>query len=125
MPVDRCVFVIELDVTGPKVRMIGVLVKTKHQVSVGFDPVDAVVFVVDTDGVPEANLQSYSRRVVGLTSSHGKPWDSSGGDVGYAVPTEASFPSPVLRFVRSSLGLTLSGECGISDQSWSSHLRRA
>jgi hypothetical protein len=70
MPVDRCVFVIELDVTGPKVRMIGVLVKTEHQVSVGFDPVDAVVFVVDTDGVPEANLQSYSRRVVGVTQEH-------------------------------------------------------
>ena len=53
-----------------------------------------------------------------------QPWDSSAGDVGYAAPTEASFPSPVLWFVRSSLGLALSGECGISDQLWSSHLRR-
>ncbi len=53
-----------------------------------------------------------------------QPWDSSGGDVGYAVPTEASFPSLVLRFVRFSLGLALSGECGVSEQLWSSHLRR-
>ncbi|MFT4957033.1 MAG: hypothetical protein ACI9EZ_000341 [Halobacteriales archaeon] len=50
--------------------------------------------------------------------------DSSGGDVGYVAPTVANFPSPVLWFVRFSLGLSLSGECSISDQSWSSHLRR-
>jgi hypothetical protein len=49
-----------------------------------------------------------------------KERDSSGGDIGYAVPTEASFPLRVLRFVRSSLGLTLSGERDNSDQIWSS-----
>jgi hypothetical protein len=67
MPVDRHVFVIELDVTGAKVRMVGVLVEAEHQLSVRFDPVDAVVFVVDAGGVPEANLQSCGRRIVGVT----------------------------------------------------------
>jgi len=67
MPVDRRVFVIELDVTGPKVRVIGVLVEAQHQMPVRFDPVDAVVFMVDAGRVPEANFQSCSRRVVGVT----------------------------------------------------------
>jgi hypothetical protein len=62
MPIDRRVFVIELDVARPKIRMIGVLVEAEHQVPVRFDPVDAVVFVVDAGGVPEANLQSRSPR---------------------------------------------------------------
>jgi hypothetical protein len=53
-----------------------------------------------------------------------QPWDSSGGDGGYAVPTKASFPVRVLRFVRFSLGRALSGERGNSDQVWSSHVRR-
>ena len=57
MPVDRRVFVIELDVTGPKVRVIGVLVEAQHQMPVRFDPVDAVVFMVDAGRVPEAKLQ--------------------------------------------------------------------
>jgi hypothetical protein len=67
VPINRRVFVIELDVTGPKVRMVGVLVEAEHQISVRFDPVDAVVFVVDAGGVPEANLQSCGRRVVRVT----------------------------------------------------------
>nr|WP_197424758.1 hypothetical protein [Natronomonas sp. CBA1123] len=67
VPINRRVFVVELDMTGPKVWMIGVLVEAKHQVPVRFDPVDAVVFVVDAGGVPEANLQSRSRRVVRVT----------------------------------------------------------
>jgi len=67
VPINRRVFVIELDMTGAKVRMVGVLVEAKHQISVRFDPVDAVVFVVDADGVPEANLRSSGRRVVRVT----------------------------------------------------------
>nr|WP_228546361.1 hypothetical protein [Halegenticoccus tardaugens] len=67
MSIDGCVFVIELDVTGPKVRMVGILVKAEHQVPFRFDPVDAVVFVVDASWVPETNLQSCGRRVVGVT----------------------------------------------------------
>jgi len=67
MPVDRPVFVIELDVTGPKIRMVGVLVEAEHQISVRFNPVDAVVFVVDAGGVREANLQPCGRRVVRVT----------------------------------------------------------
>jgi len=56
MPIDGCVSVIELDVTGPKIRMVGVLVETDHQVPIRFDPVDTVVFVVDASGVPEADF---------------------------------------------------------------------
>ena len=67
MPIDGHFFVIELDVTGPKVRMIGVLVEAEHQASVRFDPVDAVVFVVDAGWVSEANLQSCDLHVVGVT----------------------------------------------------------
>nr|WP_197570668.1 hypothetical protein [Halobacterium hubeiense] len=67
MPIDRRVFVVELDVTGPKVWMVGVLVEAEHQVSLRFYPVDAVVFVVDAGGVPEANLQSCGRRAVRVT----------------------------------------------------------
>ncbi len=65
--INRRVFVIELDVTGPKVRMVGVLVEAEHQIAVRFDPVDAVVFVVDASRAPEANLQSCGRRVVQVT----------------------------------------------------------
>jgi hypothetical protein len=65
--VNRRVFVIELDMTGPTIRMVGVLMKAEHQIAVRFDPVDAVVFVVDAVGVPEANLQSCGRRVVRVT----------------------------------------------------------
>ncbi len=54
-------------VTGPKVRMVGVLVEAEHQIAVRFDPVDAVVFVVDASRAPEANLQLCGRRVVQVT----------------------------------------------------------
>ncbi|MDB2272415.1 hypothetical protein PM032_15540 [Halorubrum ezzemoulense] len=67
MSINRRVFVTELDVTGAKVRMIGVLVEAEHQIPVRFDPVDAVVFLVDAGGVPEANLESCGRRIVGVT----------------------------------------------------------
>lgn len=61
-----------------------------------------------------------------LTSAHnctrGIP---SVGVSDYADSTGATFPTRrrVLRFVRSSLGLALSGESGVSDHSWSSHSR--
>jgi hypothetical protein len=47
--------------------MVGILVEAEHQVPLRFDPVDAVVFVVDAGGVPKSNLQSCGLRVVGLT----------------------------------------------------------
>jgi hypothetical protein len=64
---DHGVFFIELNPTGPEIRAIGVLVDAGHQVPVRFGSVDAVVFVVDATWVPEANLQSCGRRVVGVT----------------------------------------------------------
>jgi hypothetical protein len=42
VPINRRVFVIELDMTGAKVRMVGILVEAEHQISVRFDPVYAV-----------------------------------------------------------------------------------
>ena len=68
MPVNRRVFVIELDMTGPTVRMVGILVEAEHQIPVRFDPVDAIVFVVDAGGVPEPNLQPCGLRIVGASS---------------------------------------------------------
>ncbi|WP_211330760.1 hypothetical protein [Halalkalicoccus subterraneus] len=47
--------------------MIGVLMKAEYQASIRFDPVDAVVFVIDTGRVPEANLQSCPLRIIGIT----------------------------------------------------------
>jgi hypothetical protein len=67
MPIDRRVFAIELDVAGSKVWMVGILVEAEHQIPLRFDPVDAVVFVVDAGGVPEANPQSCGLRVVRVT----------------------------------------------------------
>jgi hypothetical protein len=69
MPIDRRVFVLKLDVAGSKVWMVGILMEAEHQIPLRFDPVDAVVFVIDASGVPEANFQSCGLRV--LTSSHG------------------------------------------------------
>jgi hypothetical protein len=57
----------ELDVTGSKIRMISVLVEAQHQVPLRFNPVDAVVFIIDASGVPEPNLQTSGRRVVRIT----------------------------------------------------------
>jgi hypothetical protein len=67
MSINRRVFVVKLDVAGPKVRMVGVLVEAEHQVPLRFDPVNAVVFVAHAAGVPEASLQSCGRRVVRVT----------------------------------------------------------
>nr|WP_276278634.1 hypothetical protein [Halomicroarcula sp. SYNS111] len=72
MPIDRRVFVSELDVTGSQIRMVGVLMEAKHQVSGRFDPVDTVVFVVNAGWIPEANLQSCGLRVVGVTQKRGR-----------------------------------------------------
>ncbi|QLH78296.1 hypothetical protein HZS55_13695 [Halosimplex rubrum] len=72
MSIDRRVFVIELDVTGAKVRMVGVLVEAENQIPVRFDPVNAVVFMVDAGGVPEANLQACGHRIVGVTQERGR-----------------------------------------------------
>ena len=67
MPINRRIFMIELDVTGPKVWMVSILVEAEHQISIRFDPVYAVVFMIVAGGVPETNLQSCCRRVVGIT----------------------------------------------------------
>jgi hypothetical protein len=56
VPINRRVFVVELDMTGPKIRMVGVLVEVDLQISIRLDPIDAVVLVVDAGGVPEANF---------------------------------------------------------------------
>nr|WP_209438553.1 hypothetical protein [Natronococcus sp. JC468] len=56
MPINRHIFVIELDVARPEIWMISVLMEAKHQVPPWFDPVDAIIFVVNAGGVPEANL---------------------------------------------------------------------
>ncbi|ELY63392.1 hypothetical protein C492_07120 [Natronococcus jeotgali DSM 18795] len=72
MPIDRRIFVIKLDVAGPEIWMIGVLMEAKHQVPPWFDPVDAIIFVVNAGRVPEANLQSCSLRVVGVTQERGR-----------------------------------------------------
>jgi len=47
---------IKLDMAGPKIRMVSVLMEADHEVPIRFDPVDAVVFVVDASGIPEAYL---------------------------------------------------------------------
>jgi threonyl-tRNA synthetase len=67
MPIDGRIFVIELDVGGSKTRMIGILMETNHQVPLRFDPVNTIVFTIDTSWIPKANLQSYVLRVVGFT----------------------------------------------------------
>ncbi|WP_382187528.1 hypothetical protein [Halovenus salina] len=84
MPISGRVFVIELDVAAPKTRMIGVLVKADHEVPVRFDPVNAVVFMLDASGVPETDLQSCGLRVVRVTQKRRRidirddvPWSAS------------------------------------------------
>ena len=67
IPIDGRVFVIELDVTGSEVLVVGILVEAEHQVTVRFDPVDAVVFVVNAGWVPESNFQPCGLRDVGIT----------------------------------------------------------
>jgi hypothetical protein len=72
--------------------MIGVLVEAQHQIPVRFDPVDAVVFVVDAGGVPEANLQSRVFRFVGVTQERRRvnirddvPWSASRRTIAYVL----------------------------------------
>jgi hypothetical protein len=67
VPIDSHVLVIELDVTASQIRVVSVLMEAEHQVPIWFDPIDPVVLVVDARGVPEANLQSRSLRVVRIT----------------------------------------------------------
>jgi hypothetical protein len=66
IPIDGSVFVIELAVAGSKIRVICILMEAKHQVSVRFDPINTIIFAVDTGRVPKSNLQSYVLRVVGF-----------------------------------------------------------
>ncbi|EMA70446.1 hypothetical protein C468_00400 [Halorubrum kocurii JCM 14978] len=58
IPIDGCVFVVELDVAGAKIRIVGILMEVKHEVPLRFDLVDAIVFVVDTGRVPKSDFQS-------------------------------------------------------------------
>ncbi len=67
MPIDRRVFVIELNVTWTEILMVGILMESEHEVSLRFDPVDTIVFVADTAWVPETNLQSCVLNVVRVT----------------------------------------------------------
>lgn len=82
--VDRHVLVIELDVTGSAVRMVGILMEADHEVPVRFDPVDTVVFVVNAGWVPEANLQSCGLHVVGVAQ------ERRGIDIRNDVPRSSS-----------------------------------
>ena len=85
MPSNGRVFVIELDVTGSEVLMVGVSMEAKHQIPVRFDPVDAVVFVLDASVVPETNFQSCHRYFGGLTQER------------YRVDIRDDVPWPALR----------------------------
>jgi hypothetical protein len=67
IPVDRCLVVIELDVAGAEVLVIGVLMEAEHEVPLRFDPVDAIVFVGDTGWIPETDSQSCALNVIGST----------------------------------------------------------
>nr|WP_222914265.1 hypothetical protein [Natrinema sp. SYSU A 869] len=84
MPIDGRVFVIELDVAGTKILMIGILMEAEHEVPLRFDPVDAVVFVVDTGRVPEADFQSCVLHVVGFAQERCRR------DIGDHVPRPSS-----------------------------------
>ncbi|WP_185977147.1 hypothetical protein [Haloglomus irregulare] len=64
IPINSRPVVIELDVTGAEALVISILMETEHEVPLGFDPVDAVIFVVNTGGIPEANFQSCVLNVV-------------------------------------------------------------
>jgi hypothetical protein len=52
-------------------RMVGVLMKSKHEVSFRLDPVDPVEFVFDTVGIPIADLQSCVLDLIGFRKEHG------------------------------------------------------
>ncbi len=56
IPSERRVFEIELDVAGTKVLVAGVLMESKHEVPRRFDPVDTIVFMLDTRWVPKSKF---------------------------------------------------------------------
>lgn len=65
MPIDGRVFVIELGVAGIHVWVVGVLIEAEHEVPFRFDPVDAIVFVVNNGRIREPDFQSCAVRIVG------------------------------------------------------------
>jgi hypothetical protein len=67
IPVNRFLVVIELDVAGAEVLVIGVPIEAEHEVPLRSDPVETIVFMVNTGGIPEANFQSCVLNVIGLT----------------------------------------------------------
>lgn len=67
IPINSRPVVIELDVAGAKVLVIGILMEAEHEVPLRFDPVDAIVFVGDAGWIPETDFQSCALGIVGLT----------------------------------------------------------
>ncbi|WP_424016300.1 hypothetical protein ACOZ4N_01350 (plasmid) [Halorientalis pallida] len=49
---------IKLDVTLAKIGMVTVLVKSKHEISFGFDPIDPVVLISNSRRVPESDFEA-------------------------------------------------------------------
>lgn len=56
--INRRPFVVNLDVTRSEVGMVSVTVESEHEVPIGFDPIEAVVFVVDIAWIPEPDFQA-------------------------------------------------------------------
>jgi hypothetical protein len=65
IPINRCSAVLELDVAGAKVPVISILMEAEHEVPLRFDPVETIVFVVNTGRIPEANFQPCVLGIVG------------------------------------------------------------
>jgi hypothetical protein len=63
--IDGRATVLELEVTGTEFGVIGVTVETEHAVPLRFDPVDAVVLVVDPVRIPEPYFQTRMLDAVG------------------------------------------------------------
>lgn len=82
--IDRRPFVVNLDVTRSEIRMISVAVESKHEVPIGFDPIEAVVFIVDIAGIPESDFQPCGPSPVGVAQKD-RRFDV-GEDVTWASP---------------------------------------
>lgn len=80
MAIDRGVLVIELDVTGTEIGMVGVAMEADHAVSGWFHSVDPVVLVLHAVGIPEPDFQSRPIDFVGVAQKRGRI------DIGHDVP---------------------------------------
>jgi hypothetical protein len=62
--IDRRLPVLELDMARPQTGVVSVPVNPDRKIPRRFYPVNAIVFVLDTGGVPEAEIQSRALDVV-------------------------------------------------------------